>query len=120
MSKKSVLILEDDEVSRMMYTQILQMEDLNIIEKEDGPAALDYLNSHDAPDLILMDLTFPKMSAEEFIRQLKANPNTAHIPFVLISGQDSIREKSKSLGAKSYLAKPFDLDDFVNKVKTNL
>ena len=114
---QTILIIEDDEASRMMYNEILTLENYNVIEAQDGHSALKYLNSHPNPHLILMDLTFPNMTSKEFVDTLKRNPLTASIPYIFISGQGTIREQAQDLGALTYLKKPFDLDDFVNLVK---
>lgn len=117
---QTILIIEDDEASRMMYNEILSMEDFNVIEAEDGHAALNYLENNPNPELILMDLTFPNMTSKDFVANLKQNPHTANIPYIFISGQGEIRERADELAALKYLKKPFDLDDFVNMVRTTL
>jgi CheY-like chemotaxis protein len=117
---QTILIIEDDEASRMMYNEILSMEDFNVVEPEDGHAALSFLENNPNPELILMDLTFPNMTSKDFVTTLRHNPNTANIPYIFISGQGEIREKAEELDALTYLKKPFDLDDFVNLVRTTL
>ncbi len=112
-----ILVIEDDEASRMMYSEILSMEDFEVIEAEDGHSALNYLHNNPNPDLILMDLTFPNMTPKEFVTDLKGNPHTNSIPYIFISGQGTIREQAQELEATTYLKKPFDLDDFVSLVK---
>ncbi len=114
---QTILVIEDDEASRLMYTEILSMEDFNVIEAEDGHAALKYLQNNPNPKLILMDLTFPHMTSQEFVAGLKGNPHTADIPYIFISGQGTIREQAEDLKALTFLKKPFDLDDFVDLVK---
>lgn len=114
---QTILIIEDDEASRMMYNEILTLEDFTVIEAEDGHSALKYLSTNPNPKLILMDLTFPNMTSKEFVDALKANPQTALIPYIFISGQGTIREQAQELQALTFLKKPFDLDDFVNLVK---
>jgi len=114
---QTILIIEDDEASRMMYSEILTLENFNVIEAQDGHSALKYLGSNPNPRLILMDLTFPNMTSKEFVETLKANPKTASIPYIFISGQSTIREQAQDLQALTYLKKPFNLDDFVNVVK---
>lgn len=116
----TILVIEDDEASRIMYNEILSMEDFHVVEAEDGHAALAYLQNNPNPQLILMDLTFPNMTSKEFVNSLKKNPNTAHVPYIFISGQSSISEQADELEALSFLKKPFDLDDFVNIVKKNV
>lgn len=117
---QTVLIIEDDEASRMMYNEILSMENLNVIEAEDGHSALNSLHGNEKPDLILMDLTFPNMTPKEFVDGLKADSSTATIPYIFISGQGSIAEQAEELSALDYMKKPFDLDDFVKMVKKHL
>lgn len=117
---QTILIIEDDEASRMMYREILEMEGFSIAEAEDGKEALEYLEKNSNPKLILMDLTFPHMTPEQFVNQLKGNPKTAEVPFIFISGQSSIEDQASSMKALSFLKKPFDLDDFVQVVKSNI
>ena len=115
-----ILIIEDDEASRAMYNEILTMENYEVVEAEDGKMALEYLKNNPKPNLILMDLTFPNGTPEQFVQGLKQNPATAAIPVVLISGQGSIEDQAAEMNAASFLKKPFDMDDFINIVKTNL
>lgn len=117
---QTILIIEDDEASRMMYNEILSMENFTVVEAEDGLAALNYLEKNPKPELILMDLTFPNMTSKDFVTNLKQNPETADIPYIFISGQGAIKEQAKDLEALTYLQKPFDLDDFVNLVRDTL
>lgn len=117
---QTILVIEDDEASRMMYNEILSMEDFHVVEAEDGHAALSYLQNNPNPELILMDLTFPNMTSKDFVASLKENPKTANVPYIFISGQGTIREQADELSALTFLKKPFDLDDFVKMVKKTL
>lgn len=117
---QTILIIEDDEASRMMYSEILSMENYKVVEAEDGHIALDYLKNNPKPNLILMDLTFPNMTPEQFVNDLKQNPQTADIPYIFISGQGSIEDQAEEMKALTFLKKPFDLDDFINIVKENV
>lgn len=117
---QTILIIEDDEASRSMYFEILEMENYNVIEAEDGKTALEYLRHNPKPNLILMDLTFPNGTPEEFVQQLKDDPKTADIPYIFISGQGSIKDQAEDMQALTYLKKPFDLDEFISVVKSNL
>ncbi len=115
---KSILIIEDNHDSRQLFGEILRDEDFNVIETEDGQEALDFLQDHsELPDLILMDLTFPKMTADEFVDQLNAHPEWQGIPLVVVSGQIDTQEHAMKLNAKGFLRKPFDIENLIRTVK---
>jgi CheY-like chemotaxis protein len=117
-SIKTILIIEDNCESLLLYGEILRDEDFTVIETEDGQAAIDFLEGADVlPDLIIMDLTFPKMTAEEFVSGVKARPRLANIPILVISGHVDTEERSIALKAKGYIKKPFDLELFVSTIK---
>lgn len=117
---QTILIIEDDEASRMMYSEILEMENYHVVEAEDGKIALDYLKNNPKPNLILMDLTFPNGTPEQFVHGLKQNPQTADIPYIFISGQGSIEDQAEEMKALTFLRKPFDLDEFISIVKNHI
>lgn len=118
-SAKTILIIEDNLDSRELYAEILRDEKFEVIETEHGTEALNYLKVHpEIPDLIIMDLTFPHMTALEFITGLKSQPQWENIPVLVVSGQIDTKEQSLRLKAKGYLHKPFDIDPFIKKVKT--
>lgn len=118
---KKILILEDDEESRSLYEEILHDENFTTIGVQDGKAALDYLDREDVlPDIIVMDLTFPKMSAEEFVNSLKSNKRYKHIPLLVISGHVDTREQATALQANGYLRKPFDIDQLISSINKAL
>ena len=111
----TILIIEDHLESLSLYGEILRDENYNIIETTHGQEALSYLQDHEEmPDLIIMDLTFPHMSAEEFVQKLKVDAKWALIPIFVISGQ--IETQARALKANSYMMKPFELDGFISKI----
>lgn len=115
---KSILIVEDNVDSRELFGEILRDENYEVIETEDGQDALNYLKSHEnPPDLILMDLTFPHMSASEFVERLLAETKWQDIPLVVISGQVDTQEQALKLNAKGFLKKPFDINQFVQTIR---
>lgn len=117
-SSKSILIIEDNRDSLELFSEILRDENYQIIETEDGQEALNYLKSSDeVPDLILMDLTFPHMTADEFVDQLHTQSKWQDIPLVVVSGQVDTQEHASRLNAKGFLKKPFDIDRLLNTIK---
>lgn len=118
-STKTILIVEDNLDSREIYGEILRDENFTVIETEHGQEALDYLETHgdNLPSLIIMDLTFPHMTAQEFVAGLNANETLKEIPVLVISGQVDTKEISIQLKAKGFIRKPFDMDPFVETIK---
>jgi PAS domain S-box-containing protein len=70
------------------------------------------------PDLILLDLNLPDMSGEDVLRRLRADPEVAQIPVVVITAGASKgqREKLLATGADAYLAKPLDVEQFLKTI----
>ncbi len=116
---KTILIIEDNEESLFLYGEILRAENLNIVDVLDATSALTFLNEkHIVPDLIIMDLSFPHMSAEEFVQTLRnGKSDWLEIPILVISGHLDTQERARALNANGFLRKPFDLDQFLNTIK---
>jgi CheY-like chemotaxis protein len=92
---------------------------------EDGSQVLDYIfcrgrfiknerNPNPSPKLILLDLKMPKVNGIEALKQLKSNPETMHIPVVVLtSSKEGVDIGSAyQLGANSYIVKPVDFEGF--------
>jgi len=115
---KTVLIIEDNLDSLNLYGEILQAENLKVVETNNGREALIKMEQTDLkPDLIIMDLSFPYMTAEEFVENLRARDCWQSIPILVISGHVDTEERSFALRAKKFIKKPFDLEQFVSVVK---
>lgn len=116
-SIKTILIIEDHDDSRMLYGEILRMDHFEVIETEDGAEAINYLSQHPRPDLIIMDLNFPKMSAQEFRNKLLSHDEWKNIPVLIISGQWDLIDKAEELRVAGYIKKPFDMDPFIQTIR---
>ena len=118
LNKKTILIIEDNEEAILLYGEILRAENFEVIETSHGKEALAWLDSaQTVPDLIMMDLSFPHMSAKEFVTQLRQQEIFRQIPVLVISGNVETQELARGLNASGFIIKPFDLDDFVSTVK---
>ncbi len=116
-----VLVVEDTELLRRMYSDRLTQEGYRVIGASDGLEALSVLRT-DTPDLILLDLVMPKMSGLEVLELIKKDPRLKDIPVLILSnlGQDSDMEKGLEIGAIDYLIKndvrPGDVADKINSI----
>lgn len=105
---KTILIVEDVEFNRDLLEQLLG-EAHHLLFASDGVAALESA-SVARPDLILMDLSLPRLDGWEATRRLKADPSLARIPVVVLTA-NAMRgdeQRARACGCDDFLAKPFD------------
>src|SRR4030081_3365599 len=107
MSETTVLVIDDDPSIRAVVTTALQDEGYRVVSAVDGQALEMACQHH--PAVVLLDLTMPQMGGAEVSRRLRADPATASIPIILMSGQYDLRGRSAHLPVDERLAKPFDL-----------
>jgi len=72
------------------------------------------------PALILLDIMLPDGDGIEICRELKSNLQTAHIPIILMSAHINIQTRAFAAGADDFIDKPFDIDEFVEKIKKHV
>ena len=84
-----------------------------MVTVEDGLAALQHIESA-RPQVIVLDMILPRLSGRDVLRQLRANPETRHIPVVIITGSD-VSNLSERAGIP-VLQKPFALSLLVDAV----
>jgi two-component system alkaline phosphatase synthesis response regulator PhoP len=72
------------------------------------------------PDLIFMDNWLPDIGGVEATQTLKNDPQLKHIPVIYFSANNDVKALAEKAGADNYLAKPFDIHDFEEIVKTSL
>jgi CheY-like chemotaxis protein len=114
----TVLNVDDDEAHRYTVTRILKHAGLRVEEAKTGAEGLRLARS--IPDLILLDVHLPDMSGFDVLRQLKASPETAHIPVVHLTNtcrDDQSRETGLQLGAEDFLTYPVDPEPLVTRLR---
>jgi CheY-like chemotaxis protein len=92
------------------YTIVTAMSELELVSQ---------LTLH-SPDLILLDILISGSDGREICRKLKSNDTTKHIPIVMISAHPSAKRESQEAGADGFLAKPFEIDDLLETVKSHI
>jgi len=119
---KKILVIEDDKDIRDTIVYILKEEKYEVVDSGDS-RILRHILDH-KPDLILMDnwLTEWKSdpNGQELSKRLKTNPNTSHIPVIIISAVSNIKEIAKEALADAYLMKPFDMSELISMVKKHI
>ena len=113
-----VLLVDDYPDAREMYCEYLEFSGFEVVEAANGMEALQRA-TEEAPDIILMDLSLPVMDGWEATRRLKANPRTAGIPVVALTGHAlaGISEGAIKAGCDAFVTKPCLPDDLVKEIR---
>lgn len=115
-----ILVIEDDTDSRELLKRALELADFSVITAKEGHEALKILNEGCMPNLVLLDLSMPQMSGEEFVARMKTLPHCQDLKFIIVSGWDDLAKRSKDLGAAGFLRKPIDLRTLTREVKKQI
>jgi CheY-like chemotaxis protein len=102
-----ILIIEDDRDLREALTGLLEGAGYRAVAVENGLAAIQHLQHHEAPALILLDLMMPLFDGYQFRREQLRDPSTAAIPILVITGSADDRRLG-DMGAVGCLLKPLD------------
>ena len=124
-SKKTILVVDDEEDVRKYLTMALTEAGFNVIIACDGFEAIDQVKKHN-PDLISLDLVMPKRSGIKFYRDLAKNKQWAKIPVIIVTGharddlgKSDLKELTMS-GPGIYLEKPVKPDNYIAAIKNLL
>lgn len=112
MSAKVVLLVEDNEDNRDIYTTLLRHVGYDVVEAVDGEHAL-RLAAQRTPDVVLLDISLPKLDGWQVARRLKAGADTRHVPIAALTAHayQADREIAAAIGFDAYLAKPVEPRD---------
>lgn len=116
-----VLVVDDSPTVRKLVTITLEKRDYRVIPAGDGLEALAKI-SDGLPDLILLDITMPRMDGYQLCKIIKGNPGTKHVPVVMLSGKDGFFDKvrGRMAGSTEYITKPFKPDALVETVEKHI
>jgi PAS domain S-box-containing protein len=115
---RTVLYVEDNLANLDLVESILyDRPEIDLLPALQGRLGLQLAREH-RPDLILLDLHLPDLSGEVVLHELRADDRTRHIPVLVISADATTRqvERLRSAGAREYLTKPLDVDQFLAAV----
>ncbi|MDH4248209.1 MAG: response regulator, partial [Deltaproteobacteria bacterium] len=114
-----VLVVEDDKLMREVVRQFLTGLKVEIIEASDGLKALEAIETHSLPHLILSDIEMPRMDGLALLKHLKSDDRLSPIPVIVFSGDDTMetRREVLDLGALDFVRKPLVAADFLPRVR---
>src|SRR5699024_1379695 len=103
MSRKSILLIEDDPALRENTAELLELSDYNVRTASNGRIGIELVKT-EKPDLIICDIMMPEIDGYGVLETLNSNPDYAHIPFIFLSAKTEHKEirKGMNLGADDY------------------
>lgn len=120
-SKSTILVVDDNPQNLELLQAYLEDLECTVIAAVDGPEALKVVAKQN-PDLILLDIMMPRMSGFEVCRRLKAAPETADIPVVMVTALNELGdiERAVAAGTDDFLSKPINKLELLTRVRSLL
>jgi CheY-like chemotaxis protein len=117
----SVLIVDDEPMTRNLLRMMLSYAGYQIYEAEDGLDALEKVEKH-APDVVILDVMMPNMDGIDVCKHFRQNEATAELPIIMLSAytQPSAVEAGLAAGANKYLTKPISRQTLLEHVEAVL
>jgi two-component system response regulator MprA len=114
-----VLVVDDEPALRDALESSLAFEGYEVLTASDGLEALDAV-AEQQPDLVLLDIMMPRMDGLTAVRRLRGRGDT--VPVLMLTARDAVGDRVTGLdvGADDYLAKPFELDELLARVRALL
>jgi len=118
---ETILVADGDPKFLRFVAVNLELAGYEVITAVDGQEALTRTASA-APDLVLLDLTLPRLDGVQVCRRLRVDPRTAHVPVIFVTGRSLVGDRVLGLaaGADDYVVRPFDPDELIARVRTTL
>jgi two-component system, cell cycle response regulator DivK len=120
-ANRTILVIEDYQDTRYLLSVLLRKHGYNVLEAEDGLEG--FLKATGArPDLIIMDLTLPKMDGIEAARRIHANPKLSSTPIIALSAYltPGVQHEIFNAGCTEMFPKPFDSDSLLECIEVTL
>ncbi|MCC6726310.1 MAG: response regulator [Saprospiraceae bacterium] len=117
-AKKRILIIEDHESIRLLLGTMLS-KTYEVVTKKDGFEGMAWLVKGNLPDLILLDMSMPRLSGNDFLRNIRQSGFYRDIPVIVVSGNDGEEDMRNCLmwGVDDYLTKPFNPISLKQKIQ---
>jgi len=116
--KKRVLVVDDERHIVRLVQVNLERQGYEVLTAYDGVECLEKAKS-ERPDLIVLDVMMPRMDVFEALQRLKTDPETSHIPVIMLTARAQDRDvlQGYQFGADLYLTKPFSHLELISLVK---
>ncbi len=117
MERKSILVIEDHASIRLLLSKFLE-KTYDVVTKRDGMDGLAWLSQGNLPDLIILDMSMPRLSGVEFLTNIRSSGFFKDLPVIVVSAEEGkgLVEQCHQLGIKGFINKPFNPIDLNDKI----
>jgi len=112
-----VLVVDDDQPIQILMQSLLREFGFNPVTAGSGEAAMTTVKNGVRPDLVLLDIHMPGMTANEAIRALRDEDGLAELPILILSGERLSPREVEAMGANGAIQKPFDIAELVATIR---
>ena len=116
---KRILLVDDHEPARRVLRHFLEAHGYHCTEKEDGAAALAWIEEGQSVDLVVTDNQMPILDGFQLLESLAMRFNLKDLPVILYSGSltEELKQQAVQVGAYAVLSKPYNFQDFLETVE---
>ena len=120
-ASSTILIVDDFDDTRLLLRTWLEKKGYQVIEAEDGNAAVATAES-ERPDLIIMDVEMPELDGLAATRQIRALPGFDRVPIIAVSayGAHQFRSEALNAGCNEYVSTPFEPEELEQLIRTSI
>lgn len=113
--QKRIMIADDDPGIVDAVEMLLEFEGYEVSSTVNGSTVLDMKD--ELPDLLLLDIWMSGTDGRDICKQLKQNDKLKDIPVIMVSASRDIERSAMNAGANDFLAKPFEMNDLLQKIE---
>lgn len=117
--KKCIYIVEDNNDIREILEYLLTEEDYKVKAYPNIKSFWQQMKKH-LPDMVVLDIMLPDGNGLDVCKKMKNESNTHSIPVLMMSANYYTMDIKNKCGAQEFISKPFDINNFVNRVKRYL
>jgi DNA-binding response OmpR family regulator len=118
-SRQKKILVVDDEPDILEFLRELLIQEGYAVAVAERAEYIDTLCDNSLPDLILIDVLLSGKDGRDIVRRLKSQPETDHIPVIMFSAHPGAEATALAAGADDFVAKPFEMDEILEKIATH-
>lgn len=113
---KKIMVCDDDQGILDVIKMLLETENFTVFTEIHSPNLISNIKSN-SPDLLLLDLWMPFMTGDEVLKSIRLSEDIKDLPVIVLSASVDGSDIAEDAGANAFIAKPFDMNDLIYKVK---
>jgi len=119
-SRQKKILVVDDEPDILEFLQELLIQEGYAVAVAERAEYVETLCDKNLPDLILIDVLLSGKDGRDIVRRLKNQPETEHIPVIMFSAHPGAEATVLAVGADDFVAKPFEMDEILEKIAMHI